>query len=114
MEPLMDNNLSIALSAAVPLHILELQAKGGPDADDFTKATAMSAVLGERGDVLLFGSKKKGEAAEIFNGLARALAVLSFVPGGVRLFGNHWETKIEKTVGKTPSTGDIGVEGDAT
>jgi hypothetical protein len=77
----------------------------------------MSAVLGERGDVLLFGAGKKGkkgEVAEIFNGLARALAVLSFFPGGVTLFGSHWETKIEETVGKPPPTGDIGVEGDAT
>jgi hypothetical protein len=113
----MNNQLSIALSAAVPLHIIELQAKGGPDAEDLKKATAMSSVLGERGDVLLFGGGKKGkkgEVAEIFNGLARALAVLSFVPGGVTLFGNHWETKTEKTVGKTPTAGDIQVEGETT
>jgi len=113
----MSNQLSIALSAAVPLHILELQAKGGPDADDLKKAWAMSAVLGERGDVLLFGGGKKGkkgEVAEIFNGLARALAVLSYVPGGVTLFGSHWETKIEEKLGKPPPSGDIQAEGDAT
>ena len=110
----MNDNLSIALATAVPLHILQLQAKGGPDAEDLKKATAMSDVLGERGDVLLFGGGKKGkkgEVAEIFNGLARALAVLSFVPGGVTLFGSHWETKIEEKLGKEPPSGDIQAEG---
>jgi hypothetical protein len=110
----MDNHLSIALATAVPLHILELQAKGGPDAEDLKQAQEFSKDLGERGDVLLFGSKKKGEAAGLFNGLAKSLAVLSFVPGGVTLFGSHWETKTEETVGKPPPSGDIQAEGDAT
>jgi hypothetical protein len=91
----MSDQLAVALSVAVPLHIEELKKKGGPDEADFKQATELSRVLGERGDVLLFGSKKKGETAELFNSVARTLAVLSYVPGGVTLFGSHWETKLK-------------------
>jgi hypothetical protein len=48
------------------------------------------------GKVIPADDKGDVEVAEIFNGLARALAVLSFVPGGVTLFGSHWETKTEE------------------
>ena len=88
------NRLGIALSVAVPLHIGDLKKKGGPDSADFQKATSFSSTLGERGDVLLFGGKKKGEQAELFNKTAFAIAVMSFVPGGISLFGEHWETKL--------------------
>jgi hypothetical protein len=53
-------------------------------------------VLAEKGDVLLFGSKQKGQAADLFNRLARAIAVLSFCPGGVHLFGRHWQAPAAK------------------
>ena len=89
----MSDHLSIALSAAVPLHIAELKAKGGPDAADLKKAQELSQILGERGDILLFGGGKKGEAADQFNRVAMALAVLAYCPGGVTLFGGHWEAK---------------------
>lgn len=87
------NDLAIALSAAIPLHIIALKEKGGPDATDLKKATDFSMILGERGDRLLFGSKKKGEVADLFNQMARACAVLAFCQGGVTLFGSHWEAK---------------------
>jgi len=90
----MQTHLGIALSAAVPLCIQEIDAKGGPSVDDFSEASQFSQVLGEKGDVLLFGSKKKGEAADLFNRTAKAIAVLSFVPGGVTLFGCHYESKM--------------------
>ena len=88
-----NNNLGIALSAAVPLHILRLKEKGGPDAADFQKASKFSSALGERGDILLFGGGKKGECADLFNSVAFGIAVLAFCPGGIDLFGQHWETK---------------------
>jgi hypothetical protein len=50
-------------------------------------------LLASKGDILQFGSKKKGEAAEIFNRVAEAIAIMSFCPGGVTLFGEHWEAK---------------------
>ena len=84
------NFLSAALSVAVPLHIYELRLSGGPTDADIIACRAFADDLGSHGDVLLFGSKKKGETADLFNRLARAIAVLSFCPGGVHLFGEHW------------------------
>jgi hypothetical protein len=85
--------LSIALSAAVPLWVLNIQGHGGVNNQDIQKSREFSHTLGEKGDVLLFGSKKKGEEADLFNRLAHSIAVLSFCPGGVTLFGQHWETQ---------------------
>ena len=85
--------LPIAMAAAVPLYVMQLQEKGGPDADDMKQAQAVSDKLGERGDVLLFGGGKKGECAEMFNETARAVAVLAFCPGGIDIFGQHFEAK---------------------
>ena len=91
----MSDILKIALSAAVPLRILELRSKGGPDDVDLDFARGFAHVLGEKGDILQYRGKKKGETAEIFNGLARAIAVLSFCPGGIKVFGEHWVGETE-------------------
>jgi hypothetical protein len=80
------STLGIALSAAVPLRVWELEQKGGPSDEDLKRAGEFSQVLGERGDVLLFGGKK-GEAGNLFNRLAESIAVLAFCPGGIRTFG---------------------------
>jgi hypothetical protein len=45
-----------------------------------------------KGDVLQFGSKKRGEAAKAFNALAEGLAALSFCEGGVTFLGLHFES----------------------
>jgi hypothetical protein len=50
------------------------------------RTRGFAAELVSRGDVLMFGGKK-GEAAELFNRLANALAVLAFAPGGIKVFG---------------------------
>jgi len=81
--------LEISLSVAVPLRIMELKARGGPIDSDFQRCHDFAMVLGEKGDVLQFGSKKKGEAAALFNQLAQCLAVMAFVPGGVRFGAEH-------------------------
>lgn len=83
--------LTISLSAAVPLRIMEYKQRDGPTEDDYTRVRAFAWVLGEKGDILQFRGAKKGETAEVFNGLADALAVLSFCPGGVKFRGEHWE-----------------------
>ena len=85
--------LAIALSAAVPLRIMELEERGGPSEEDIATCQGWSDQLGEQGDVLLFGGGKKGQAAHLFNQLAKSIAILSFCPGGVRLFGEHWESE---------------------
>ncbi len=75
--------LSTALSAAVPLWIFEIYERGGPTTDDWTRLQRLGRRLAERGDQLLFRSARAGETAEVFNALAEALAILSFLPGGV-------------------------------
>ena len=88
-----EHPLSIALSAAVPLHIMGMRQTGGVTEHDLEMARAFSEVLGEKGDVLIFGSKRPQEAADLFNQLAHAIAVLAHCPGGVRCFGQHWEAR---------------------
>ncbi|MEK6609189.1 MAG: hypothetical protein AABZ30_16140 [Myxococcota bacterium] len=41
----------------------------------------------------MFGGGKPGEVADLFNRTAKAIAVLSFAPGGVTVFGQHWEAQ---------------------
>ncbi len=88
------NKLADMMKLAVPLWIERLKANGGPSDEDLKKASSLSAVLGERGDILLFGGGKKGESADMFNKTAEAIAVLAFCPGGVNIFESHFEAKI--------------------
>jgi hypothetical protein len=88
-------HLGTFLSAAVPLRIRDLQSRGGPSKEDMESLREYSKLLGEHGESLLFKSKKKGETAQMANGLASAVAILSFVPGGLTLFDQHWETICE-------------------
>jgi len=85
--------LTTSMQAAVPLHIMRLKEKGGPTDEDMSEARKTSDILGERGDVLLFGGGKKGEAADQFNRTAHAIAVLSFCPGGVTIFGTTFDAE---------------------
>jgi hypothetical protein len=78
------------LEMAVPLEILRLRQEGGPTDADLERARTLVQPLLERGDVLLFGRGKPGEAGALAGRLANAIAVLSFAPGGVRVFGQHW------------------------
>ena len=87
-----DNDLlAIALGAAVPLRVAEYLRQGGPGEDDRERARRFAPVLGAEGDALQFRGKSRGEAAELFNRLADALAVMAFQPGGVTAFGEKWE-----------------------
>lgn len=54
------------------------------------------SLLGEHGDALFFRNKKKGETAQMADGLASAVALLSFIPGGITIFGQHWESIARK------------------
>ena len=46
--------------------------------------------IGEKGDIILYRGNKKGETAEAFNTLSCAIALLSFQPGGIKIFGHHF------------------------
>lgn len=81
--------LALTLAAAVPIRIHELKQRGGPTDTDFERVRPFGAELAERGDRLLFRGKK-GESAELLNKLADSIAVMAFVPGGVKAFGQHY------------------------
>ena len=88
--------IKLFLDTSVPLRVLALQVKGGPTSEDFKRVSEHSSLLGEHGDALMFKSKKKGFTAQVANAVADAIAVLSFVPGGIDLFDRHWESKVEE------------------
>jgi hypothetical protein len=83
--------LVTALSAAVPLRILELCQRGGPTDEDLARVKAYQKDLSEHGEDLFFRSKKPGGSAERFNQTADTIAVLSFCPGGIRIFGERYD-----------------------
>lgn len=96
----------LALPMAVYLQAEELKAQGGPSEGDFENLGGVALLIAEHGDLLLERSKAsnrghkrtidkdKIHTADVFNQVARAVAVLSFNPGGVTLFGQHFETKL--------------------
>lgn len=79
--------LKIALETAVPVWMWGMIEKGGPDETDYERTKESVERLGAQGDILMFGGGKKGVVADLFNGLAHGIAVLSFCPGGVKTFG---------------------------
>lgn len=85
--------LIISLSAAVPLRIAEFKARGGPTTADFRRVRDNADIIASGSDNMMFRGGKKGEAAKLFNVLADALAVMSFVPGGVEFAGLKFESK---------------------
>lgn len=95
--------LYTAMACAIPLYILQFKEKGGPTEEDFQQTKKVSDMLGEHGDLLIYGGKprnfthdgitEKISTADIFNKTAKAIAVLSFCPGGVDIFGGHYEAK---------------------
>lgn len=76
------------LEVAVPFWVVRWRERG-PQSNWRERAQELSQVVAEKGDVLQYRSKK-GESANAFNALAEAVALLSFVPGGVRFNGLRW------------------------
>lgn len=81
--------LKTMLPMAVMLNIREFQNRPWSELQQI--ATYASQYVAEKGDNILFKSAKKGDTAKAFNELAKGVAVLAFAPGGVTLFGQHFE-----------------------
>lgn len=79
------------LQLAVPLNLDELMRMPEGIRTDNAKYWAKVAVdeVASRGDALQFGGKR-GEAAKVFNAMAKGLAALALSPGGVLFDGIHW------------------------
>ena len=81
--------LPAMLDTAVSLHILEYRQRGGPDEADWAELPNIQTALSSAGEAIFH--RVPGKTAEGFNALARAIAFLSFCPGGVRAFGRQWD-----------------------
>lgn len=81
------------LQMAVPLWIMRF--KGLPWEDLKQVMKESETVLEESGELATFAQFKQGQSAKAFNAIAKAIAALSFVPGGIEIFGRHFETKYE-------------------
>lgn len=83
-----------SLELAITLCVTELRQQPLGDLVHEFEATRseVATLLGEKGDLLMYGSPKKGEVAEIFNRVARTIALMSIiVQGGITVFGRHFE-----------------------
>lgn len=81
--------LRIALQTAVPLWILKFRNESFEYMQK--RGEICSQIIAEHGDHIMFKGGKKGETASAFNALAEGLAILAHAPGGVTVFGCHWE-----------------------
>lgn len=81
--------LKTMLPMAVTLDIMRL--KGVPWAEVQAMAQGHAQFIAEHGDNLLFLGPKKGDTSKAFTKFSQGIAALSFVPGGVNIFGLHFE-----------------------
>ena len=93
-------HLRICLWAAVPLHVIELRRR--PWLELQKLATEAAQIVAEKGDIIRYRSKKKGETAAAFNSLARGIAILSFCPGGVKFLDDRYENEHDDTSARDP------------
>ena len=87
-----------SLICAVPLWVNELKKA------DYTyikeEQKRISRVIGSKGDIILYKSKKNGETAKAFNDFAKGVAILAMIAeDGIEIFGakfdyecpEHWK-----------------------
>lgn len=72
----------------VPLMILDLMEGDGPTADCLELTRKRSEKILRNADDFLYGGKGAGE---MLIQLTEAIAVMSFLPGGIKIFGFHWQ-----------------------
>ena len=80
----------MALAVAVQQYRSMFERQGGPTPAAMTSCRDLATLLASQGDLLMFPGTKAGQTAAVFHALARGLALLSFVPGGVTFLGDHW------------------------
>jgi hypothetical protein len=90
--------LQSSLVLAVPLRIADLEAAGGPTDADRARARAIADDLGAHGNDLLYRSATKGETERFFVELVQTIAVLSYAPLGIRIFGLHGQSGPQEVV----------------
>lgn len=84
-----DVALRTSLSVAVPIWIR--QYRGVCWREAARRAQVCANAVGSKGDVLLHRSDKAGRTAEVFNRFAEGIAIAAYQPGGITVFGMHFE-----------------------
>lgn len=84
-EPESSAALENSLMLAFPLWYEELKQK--PMSYIESRRSICSQVIAEKGDIIMYGSKKKGAAGEAFNKFAEGVAVLVLITGHKVPFG---------------------------
>jgi hypothetical protein len=85
--------LPIALEAAVPLWIAELRLvddEAFARLFELAQLDELAHVIAGGGDAVLFRSPTRGKSRDVFNAVAKGIALLSFCPGGITIFGRTW------------------------
>lgn len=88
------NLLSDSLEVAILLEVPKLHKQSLDDLYEEFESIKEEVVelLTSKGDILMYGSKKKGEVANIFKEVAHGVALMAvIVPGGVEVFGQRFE-----------------------
>lgn len=89
-----DKLMGHCLSMAVPMWTEKLKSKSFSDFESRREAILESVCY--KGDLLLYGSKKKGETAQLFNDLAEGLAWLALIAkDGVSFGDQHWDAEFD-------------------
>ncbi len=96
-DPMNVELLKLTLQAAVPLWIEKL--KDRPMSYILERAKECGQVVAEKGDIIQFKSKKKGETANAFNALAEGIACAAFALGGITFMGMKFEYQRSKRRG---------------
>jgi hypothetical protein len=79
----------LCLEVAVPLWLNRWREQGLTVDQARAEGLAGGDLIAEHSDLIVRGAKGSGE---VFNAIAKAMAALSFHPGGVTLFGARFET----------------------
>lgn len=84
--------LPIAMSAAAPLRILQLEQMSDAAFENTWQRWRDEGLNSEAfaSEATIHRGAKPGQSAEAFNVMAKVIAVLSFAPGGVEVFGVRW------------------------
>lgn len=76
-EPQSSRTMDLCLRLSTPMWLLELKDK--PYEYLRKRADVCAQEIAEKGDILMYGSKKVGRAAEVFNRLAEGMACLLLI-----------------------------------
>jgi hypothetical protein len=96
--------LRVHLQLHVPSRIHYYLCRGGPDAEDYDRCSDYREALCSRGELLVYpdeaGKTGREQYQELLEHLVDTFAVLAFSPGGITLFGAHFDATQPQEMGR--------------